>query len=78
MGKYLWRVRNTKTPQICGAHHGIILDETKRKFGYLGAEVESMRCIGFSLSDDLPLQFGKILPYRCDRMRQMNLNDTIY
>ena len=61
VGKYLWRLRNAKVPHKCGAHHRVILDKSKRKFGYLGAKVDGLRGVAFPLVDDLPLELGEIL-----------------
>jgi hypothetical protein len=43
------------------AYDRVILDESKCEFGYLGAKVDSMGCIAFSMANDLSLQLGKIL-----------------
>jgi len=37
----------------------IILDEFKRKFSYLGPEVDSLRSVAFPLVNNFPLNLGK-------------------
>jgi hypothetical protein len=73
VGKYLRRLRNTKTLDECKAYHRVVLDESERKFSDLGAEVDCTRCVALPLLDDLPLEFGKILRYASDQMRQVDL-----
>ena len=43
------------------AYDRVILDESKREFGYLGAKVDGMGCVAFSMANDLSLELGKIL-----------------
>lgn len=73
VGKYLRRLRNTKALEKCKAYHGVVLDESERKFSYLGAEVDCTRRVALPLLDDLPLELGKILRYASDHMRQVDL-----
>ena len=78
VGKYLQRLRNTEALNKCGAYHRVVLDESKREFGYLWAEFDCMRSVALPLMDDLPLELGKILRYASDHMRQAGLVGPMY
>jgi hypothetical protein len=53
----------------CRGYHRIILDESKRKFSYLGTKVDGLRSVTFSLVDNFPLELGKALSNGSKAMR---------
>lgn len=55
----------------CNAYDRIILDESKRKFSYLGTKVNGLRGVAFSLVNNFPLDLGKALSDGSDAMRRV-------
>jgi hypothetical protein len=51
------------------AHHSIVLDEVKYKFGDLDAIGGRLRCVPLALLDELAFEIGEVLSMRRKIMR---------